>query len=70
MAAPQVKESEVDTLLNSGNLSVEGEHTWKQHNEKSWYKIALPVKCDTKKGSYLRIHRMETTKRDRPVNHF
>jgi hypothetical protein len=55
MAAPQVKETEVNTLLASGTLSVEGDLTWKQSNEKSWYKITLPVTCDTKKAIALKL---------------
>jgi hypothetical protein len=55
MAVPQVEEVAVDALLSSDNLSVDGKFAWKQSNEKSWYKIVIPVKCEAKKVISLRI---------------
>jgi len=55
MAVPQAQEQQVNFLLASGTLSVEGSFTWKQSNEKSWYKVMIPVKCTATKPVAIRI---------------
>src|SRR5947209_14845176 len=55
MAVPQAQAVEVDTLLASGKLSVDGEYDWSQSNKKAWYKVTIPVRCEGTKPVALRL---------------
>ena len=55
MAIAKVSETEVDTLLKSGCLTVSGSCTWKQGAEKSWFKSNIDVRVMVQKPPKLRI---------------
>lgn len=43
MAVPQIREVQVDALLQYGGLKIEGEYVWQQSSNKFWLRIEIPV---------------------------
>jgi hypothetical protein len=54
MAVAKASEHEVDSLVESGTLSVAGIYAWKIGDNKHWIKVVIPVKTNAKNLS-LRI---------------
>ncbi len=44
MPSPQIREAQVDLLLQDGELAIEGEHPWHESANKSWLRIEIPVR--------------------------
>jgi hypothetical protein len=55
MAAPQVREHEVDALLASGSLAVRGTYHWKYGSHKGWLLASIPVEDKAGKTLALRL---------------
>ena len=61
MAAPQVRERDVEALLAAGGLVVSGHYTWQQSSSKAWLRMDLPVtgKKDISLKVVVTVNRLE-----------
>ena len=61
MAAPQVRERDVEALLAVGGLVVSGHYTWQQSSSKAWLRMDLPVtgKKDVNLKVVVTVNRLE-----------